>query len=283
MRLHVRHLTRIAYSESVSEEVVECRLGPLSDANQRWERFELRIRPSGHLRPYEDGFGNAGYLATLVEPHDAIELIAQSDVETMLSNPFVPPPAPPRPITCQETYDYLTASSLIPANRELNRLADGFRPDGVDDAFASAHALSQEVHATLAYTPNATTTTSTVTEVLERRAGVCQDFAHVLIGLCRAVGIPARYVSGYVLSHNPAAVNPGTGEDTPTTSHAWVEAYSPTHGWRGFDPANNILADEHHVKIAVGRDYSDVPPTRGTFRGRAEQVLSVEVTVTSRG
>jgi transglutaminase-like putative cysteine protease len=283
VRLRIRHLTRIAYSDPVTEEVVECRVGPLSDADQRWDHFELRVRPSGHLRGYVDGFGNAGHLATLVQPHDSIELIAQSDVETLLTNPFQPPSMPPRLLTRQETYDYLTPSSLVPEHPELVRLADGFRPADVADTFDAAHALSQEVHTSLVYTPDVTTTTSTVEEVLERRAGVCQDFAHVLIGLCRAAGIPARYVSGYVLAHHPTVSNLAAGEATPTTSHAWAEAYSPTHGWRGFDPANNIVADEHHVKVAVGRDYGDVPPTRGTFRGRAEQVLTVEVTVSSMG
>ena len=122
--------------------------------------------------------------------------------------------------------------------------------------------------------PEATSTTTTVAEVLDGRAGVCQDFAHVLIGLCRSVGLPARYVSGYVLVGNgdPDSIH-------VSASHAWAEVYSPTHGWRGFDPANNIVASEQHVKMAIGRDYGDVPPTHGTFRGLAETTLDVEVSV----
>jgi len=277
VRLRVRHLTRLTYSEGVTEEVMECRLGPRSDGDQRWERFELRVHPSGHLHPYVDGFGNTSYLATLVQFHEAIELLAQSDVETLLTNPFAPPVVAPRPLSCQERYDYLLPSRLVPAHPELERLVRAEGPSDLEDTFAAVQNLSQLVHGTFTYTPDATTTTSTVEDVLACRAGVCQDFAHVLIGLCRAIGIPARYVSGYVYAGDIKST-----AEQPTTSHAWVEAYSPTHGWRGFDPANDILADEHHVKLAVGRDYGDVPPTRGTFRGQAHQDLTVEVSLTAR-
>ena len=280
MLLHLRHLTRLTYSETVTEEVMECRLGPYSDAHQRWERFELLVRPSGRLRPYADAFGNTGYLVTLMQPHDAIELETRSDVETLLPNPFEAAEAP-RPLTSQETFDYLSASRLIPVSIELEQLARETVPLPLEDTFAAAQSLSQLVHDTFAYTPNATTTSSTVADVLASRAGVCQDFAHVLIGLCRAVEIPARYVSGYVFGGDLRNGH-ANGVETPTTSHAWAEAYSSTHGWRGFDPANNILADDHHVKVAIGRDYTDVPPTRGTFRGQAEQGLAVEVEIRLR-
>jgi transglutaminase-like putative cysteine protease len=130
------------------------------------------------------------------------------------------------------------------------------------------------VHQRLEYRPDVTDTETTVPEVLTHTSGVCQDFAHVLIGLCRAIGVPARYVSGYILV--------GAGRDAPKrgadASHAWVEAFTPTHGWRGLDPTNDLMASDHHVKMAVGRDYHDVPPTRGTFRGVAHETLDVAVT-----
>ena len=122
-----------------------------------------------------------------------------------------------------------------------------------------------------------TTVETSVREVLTHASGVCQDLAHVLIGLCRAIGIPARYVSGYIMaSHDVGAPTRGAA-----ASHAWAEAFTPTHGWRGFDPTNDLMASEHHVKMAVGRDYHDVPPTRGTFRGLAAEELSVAVTTRS--
>jgi transglutaminase-like putative cysteine protease len=163
---------------------------------------------------------------------------------------------------------------LVPAEPRLAELAEPHRPKNPDDAFTAAQALSELIHNEFAYTPDATSTTTTVAEVLDGRAGVCQDFAHVLIGLCRAIGLPARYVSGYVF------ISSGDADDPPVSaSHAWAEVYSPTHGWRGFDAANNVIASEQHVKMAIGRDYGDVPPTHGTFRGRAETNMEVEVSV----
>ncbi len=153
-------------------------------------------------------------------------------------------------------------------------MAEPHRPKTPEDAFAAAQALSQLVHTEFTYRPDATSTTTTVAEVLDGQVGVCQDFAHVLIGLCRAVGLPARYVSGYVLAAASTTEIPPAG-----ASHAWAEVHSPTHGWRGFDPANNLLASEQHVKMAIGRDYGDVPPTRGTFRGAADSSITVEVAV----
>jgi transglutaminase-like putative cysteine protease len=123
------------------------------------------------------------------------------------------------------------------------------------------------------YVTEVTGVGTTVPEILAHKTGVCQDFAHVLIALCRALAIPARYVSGYIVRDaTSAAPTRGAG-----ASHAWVEAFTPTHGWRGFDPTNDLVASEHHVKMAVGRDYRDVPPTQGTFRGIAEETLGVEV------
>jgi transglutaminase-like putative cysteine protease len=269
----VIHTTRLSYSEPVTEEVMECRLGPLTDEDQRWERFELRVRPSGRIHSFVDAFGNPSYLVTLAAPHEHIELTTESQVTTLLADPFALPSAPPRPLVPLEHHDYLAFSRFISREPGLVELAEPYRSAAEDDAFAAAHALSELVHREFAYIPDSTSTTTTVADVLAGRAGVCQDFAHVLIGLCRVVGLPARYVSGYVRSHYD-------GEERPSAaSHAWAEVYTPMHGWRGFDPANNLLASEHHVKMAVGRDYGDVPPTRGTFRGAATTSLTVEVAV----
>jgi transglutaminase-like putative cysteine protease len=116
-----------------------------------------------------------------------------------------------------------------------------------------------------------------VAQIVKDRQGVCQDFAHLLIGLCRAIDIPARYTSGYiVVNGNTESSAPTRGSDA---SHAWVEAFTPTHGWRGFDPTNNLVANDRYVKIAIGRDYHDVPPTRGTYQGGGTERLTVAVTV----
>jgi len=131
--------------------------------------------------------------------------------------------------------------------------------------------LMHLVNGRLEYVPGVTTVETTVVDVLGEPRGVCQDFAHLLIGLCRSVAIPARYVSGYIVA-DAGGPRRGTG-----ASHAWVEAFTPTHGWRGFDPTNDLVASAYHVKLAIGRDYSDIPPHRGSFRGPAQEVLSVAV------
>jgi transglutaminase-like putative cysteine protease len=275
MRLGVIHVTQLSYSEPVTEEVMECRLGPLSDEAQRWERFDLRMKPNGRIHSYVDAFGNPGYLLTLATPHEQIEIITESQVSTLLVDPFALPPVPPLPLAPLERHDYLQFSALVSREPELVEMAEPYRELADSDAFAAAQALSELVHRELAYTPDVTTTTTTVADVLDSRAGVCQDFAHVLIGLCRVVGLPARYVSGYVRTSDE------NQERAAAASHAWAEIYTPTHGWRGFDPANNLLASEAHIKMAIGRDYGDIPPTRGTFRGVASSTISVKVSVRS--
>src|SRR5581483_10775151 len=116
-----------------------------------------------------------------------------------------------------------------------------------------------------------TDVTTSVSDVLEGRRGVCQDFAHVLIGLCRALGLPARYVSGYILTGDQSS-DPTRGSDA---SHAWAEVFTQSHGWRGFDATNNLVVNDRYVKIAIGRDYHDIPPTRGTYHGAQPGKLSV--------
>jgi transglutaminase-like putative cysteine protease len=121
-----------------------------------------------------------------------------------------------------------------------------------------------------------TDVTTSIEQIVAGRQGVCQDFAHLLLGMCRAIGIPSRYASGYIVERDQSGA--GTPSRGVGASHAWVEAFTPTHGWRGFDPTNNLVANDYYVKIAVGRDYSDVPPTRGTYHGGPDEHLSVAVT-----
>jgi transglutaminase-like putative cysteine protease len=255
----------------VVEGVTEARLGPRSDADQHWLGFDLRTSPAAYVNQLVDGFGNTTHLITLAAPHRHLEIVAHSTVETLLEDPFRMPSTPIAELTVRERADYLGASPLVPVNADLEFLAAPSRPRTTADTFDSVKALTEFVFREFEYSAQATTVATTVHEVLERRRGVCQDFAQVLIGLCRSVGVAARYVSGYIVV-DPARATRGT-----EASHAWVEAFTPTHGWRGFDPTNNLLASEHHIKMAIGRDYRDVAPTRGTYRGRAVESLSVRV------
>ncbi|HEX2171208.1 MAG TPA: transglutaminase family protein [Dehalococcoidia bacterium] len=292
MRIAISHKTRLEYSADVVEGVMDARLGPLSDYHQRWERYDLRVRPTASVRRYTDGFGNTSHQITIPRPHRFVEVVSGGEVETFLVDPFALPKVRPRPLSPAERADYLNPSPLVARHPELDRIASPFRPNDPGGAFDAVQRLMKLIYDTFEYKQNVTSVTTLVPEVLACRTGVCQDFAHVLIGLCRAIGIPARYVSGYIVVSTQSqsqslgdmsqsqSQGPGRGGGA---SHAWIEAYTPTHGWRGFDPTNNLVASLNHVKMAIGRDYSDVPPTRGSFRGSAEERLDVAVTAEQIG
>jgi transglutaminase-like putative cysteine protease len=292
VRVAVTHTTRLTYGVHVVEGVMDVRLGPRSDADQRWQEYDLRATPNAAIRRYYDGFGNASHLVTIARPHDEVELVSRGVVDTLLVDPFQLPVSPPAPLGPSELADYLSPSEIVPLDPWLKALAGPFRPSTPEGTLEAVQGLTSLVFRTLQYEQHVTTVATTVPEVLKGGAGVCQDFAHVLLGLCRAVNIPARYVSGYIVARAggpaqsqtlgsmsqsqllPGPVGPSRGAGA---SHAWVEAYTPTHGWRGFDPTNDLLASTHHVKMGIGRDYADVPPTRGTFRGLAQEQLAVDV------
>jgi len=274
MKVRLEHITRLDYSTDVIEGVMDVRLGPLSDADQRWDVFTINVSPSGSVRRYTDGFGNRAHLITVAKPHRMLEVVTRCDVVTSLADPFSAPSQRPRPLTPSEIADYLQPSALVPVSHELAALAEPFRPDALDGLFETVRQLSKFIHDEFKYTRHVTTVATTVHDVLQQRSGVCQDFAHLLIGLCRSIGIPARYVSGYTVSAGGGA---GTPMADTEASHAWAEAYTPSHGWRGFDPTNDLVASTAHIKMAIGRDYADVPPTRGTFRGQADERLTVSV------
>lgn len=271
MKVRVAHITRFEYDTDVVESVIDVRLGPRSDADQRWGRFKIDVDPAGAVRRYVDGLGNTAFLVTLARPHAHVELRTSGEIETLLADPFAAPAQLPDPLGPRALADFLDPSPLVPALPELEKLAAPERPTSADDTFAAAQRLMHLVNKRLEYVPGVTTVETTVVDVLGEPRGVCQDFAHLLLGLCRSVGIPARYVSGYIVA-DAGGPRRGTG-----ASHAWVEAFTPTHGWRGFDPTNDLVASAYHVKLAIARDYSDIPPHRGSFRGNAHEVLSVEV------
>jgi transglutaminase-like putative cysteine protease len=143
-----------------------------------------------------------------------------------------------------------------------------------DDPLTVLRDLNSAINSAFEYTPNSTRVDSPIDEALRMRKGVCQDYAHIMITLARQLNIPCRYVSGYLYQHSRGAER-STGEAT----HAWVEAYLPGLGWIGFDPTNNTTTDERHIRVAIGRDYADVPPTRGVYRGKAESELAVTVRI----
>jgi transglutaminase-like putative cysteine protease len=310
MRVRIQHTTRLDYNADVAEGVTDARLGPRSDAHQRWGRFVLRIDPPAAVRRYTDGFQNEAHLITVGRAHRSLQIVAEGEVFTGLADPFRLPARAPAPLPPGDLVDYCSPSALVQWDESVTAVAAPFAPRDPSGTFEAVQGLMDEVYTTFVYKPDVTTVSTTVLDVMDHKSGVCQDFAHVLLALCRSIGIPARYVSGYTVSRGNSrrqgqsqtqrggpgpgrsrsqsqaqsqsqSASPPGAADVPRrgqgASHAWIEAFTPTHGWRGFDPTNNLVASEHHVKIAVGRDYRDVPPTRGTFRGEAEETLSVHV------
>jgi transglutaminase-like putative cysteine protease len=172
-----------------------------------------------------------------------------------------------------DVWPYLRLRGPVDSSAGVDQLARRFL-DHSGEPLEQLLALMQAIHADFEYKQAATTVSSTVSDVLRLKQGVCHDFAHLMIAVCRSLGLPARYVSGYVMNSDDRETRGGGA------SHAWCEVWVPGMGWRGFDPTNNVLAAESHAKIALGRDYTDVPPTRGVHRGFAEE--QVEVTVTTR-
>ncbi|HWA31207.1 MAG TPA: transglutaminase family protein, partial [Rhizomicrobium sp.] len=174
-----------------------------------------------------------------------------------------------------EQYDLLEPSKFA----DITPALAGFmaergleRPQG--DVLSALRHLNKTIHDSFDYEIGITDAYSPIDEALSAKRGVCQDFAHIMIAIARSWGIPARYVSGYL--HHRKKGEDRSGDDA---THAWVEAFLPSLGWIGFDPTNDILAGERHIRVAVGRDYADVPPTRGTYKGGADSELAISVSV----
>jgi transglutaminase-like putative cysteine protease len=172
--------------------------------------------------------------------------------------------------------DCLDPSPLVPRVAVVEKMAAPYRSIDNVNAFDAIQRMAELIYRDFTYQTGVTDVTTSIEEIVAGRQGVCQDFTHLLLGMCRAIGVPARYASGYIVERGHSGANaPSRGVGA---SHAWVEAFTPTHGWRGFDPTNNLVANEFYVKIALGRDYSDVPPTRGTYHGGPGENLTVAVT-----
>lgn len=279
MKLHTLHRTSYRYASPVRESFNEARLRPATDGRQLCHRFDLRITPEARTSSYTDFYENWVHLFEIDAPHAELVVDATALVTTP-DSPALPADATPAPLAdvarCllqDRCYDFLPESNYVevtPATLALARTAAG----GTTDAWQAAQAIMRHIHAEYHYRPASTNVHTHMREVIRARHGVCQDFAHVMIGFCRALGIPARYVCGY-LYNGPRDQLKGA-----QASHAWVEVFIDGAGWCGLDPTNATLAASRHVKVAVGRDHADVSPLKGTYRGTDRHQMTVEVLVT---
>jgi transglutaminase-like putative cysteine protease len=277
LRLTLRHLTRFLYDGPVQDSFNDVRLCPVNDPLQRCESFDLRLDPVVAVHTYHDFYLNRVDHFDLHHPHDWLEVEARSVVETRPDprGPVVgdyPPSLLDDPNVPENYFDFLADSHFVTLDAEVWREAIDVLPGGVTDLWRDSLSLARHLYRSFTYMPSATHAGTRVSEVLRTRRGVCQDFAHVLLALCRTQGIPARYVSGYFYDESRPP-------DQPEASHAWVEVFLPGYGWKGIDPTHDRLADTRYVKLAVGRDYADIRPVNGSYRGRGTRQLTVEVEV----
>jgi transglutaminase-like putative cysteine protease len=276
MLLRVVHRTTFRYAGEARDSFNEVRLCPITDRTQVCKRFNLKTDPEAPVRQYEDFYGNLVHYFDVSGGHDRLVVEADSVVETLPADADAVPEVPSSALSNSTERDMLAeffnASPYVPLEVELWRFAQDALADGRGDIWNDVRRLGRHVHRNFSYRPKTTGVHTRATDALALRQGVCQDFAHVLLGLGRSVGLAVRYVSGYFL--NPHR-RPGESE----ASHAWIEAYVPGRGWIGYDPTHDRPADERYVKIATGRDYSDIRPISGTYRGATTSELKVVVRV----
>ncbi len=282
MLLEVRHVTQYHYAETVRESVMELWMQPQKGTRQRLVSFELELDPPAQLFSYADAFGNAVYHFDVPQPHDRLSIIARSAVETQ--------PAAPLPDSLDmgewdrlksdfvrgENFDFLRHHGFAVETEALTAFVaeHGVEQLRARDPLSALRELSTIIYGAFAYESGVTDAESAIDVSLAAKKGVCQDFAHIMIAICRSWGVPARYVSGYLFTDRKA----GDRSD-PDATHAWVEVFLPSTRWIGLDPTNNVMAGERHIAAAVGRDYNDVPPSRGVYKGEAESQLAVGVSV----
>ena len=280
----IRHVTRYRYSRPVWQSIMEVRMHPRTDLTQRCFTFQLSVNPKARIFTYADYLGNQVHHFDLPAHHRALTIVADSLVN-------LDPPEPLPSALPHETWDEL--QRLISDNDYWPMLMPSHfaRPSPQLEAFARDMGIADRqgrdpltllsdvaaaIHDAFEYEKKSTAVNSPIEVSLGSRQGVCQDFSHIMIAVVRNLGIPCRYVSGYLyhdeLHHDRSADG---------ATHAWVEALLPGFGWVGFDPTNGVVAGGRHIRTAVGRDYADVPPTIGTMKGRADTELQVRVRVAS--
>jgi len=277
MHLRILHRTTFNYAGKAQDSFNEVRLRPVDDATQTCRSFNLNLDPVAAPQEYSDFYGNTIHYFDIAEAHNKLVVEVQSLVETvpLAKRPPVPSVTSSDLKNSSEREmlaEFYTSSPYVPLEVDLWREAQDALAEGRGDIWNDVRRLGGHIYRTFAYKPKTTGVSTRANDALKLRMGVCQDFAHVHLGLCRSLGIPARYVSGYFFNttRRPREIE---------ASHAWIEAYVPGYGWAAFDPTHDRVADDRYVKIATGRDYADIRPINGTYRGAPTRSLKVEVRV----
>jgi transglutaminase-like putative cysteine protease len=279
MRIDIRYVSSFTYDTEVADSHNTLRACPTTDARQRLVAYHVEVDPAADVVTTFDYWGTRVDSFGVNAPHTRLTVAATSTVETLDS------PAPddsPHDGRISAMWSEFTSPSQ---HVRWDGAVEEFAQDAVSGAAAAparALALMKAVGAHMTYTHGATEIGTSVAEVLANGKGVCQDYSHLMIAAARCVGIPARYVSGYLYSKDSTKGTVPQEEEIDVKTHAWVEIEIPGHGWWGLDPTNQLVVGERHVKIGHGRDYEDVTPLRGVFHGRGSDTgLDVSVKMSS--
>jgi transglutaminase-like putative cysteine protease len=271
MLLEIEHRLSLAYDAWIRESFLELRMQPRSDARQTLHSFVLAVGPPSKIFRYRDWTETVVHHFTIANFHERIEVVARSQVETRPAGTPLEGVGDPMPLAAVpwEVVDFLQVGGPVTVSEALRAFADGVDTPSGASLGAQVEAVAAAIRRGFTYRKEVTRYDSTTDEFLRLRAGVCQDFTHLMLGLLRLRGIPCRYVSGYLHVDRESA--------EASQSHAWVEFFSPSAGWIPFDPTHHRAVDERYVVVGRGRHYDDVPPNRGIFRGNARESLRAEV------
>ena len=271
MLLSIHHKTELTYAEPITESVMELRMMPRSDSRQTLRSFELAVGPEAPVFQHLDWQGNRAHHFSIVDVHDKVVILAASTVETHIDKLRLDEIADTLPLAGlgHRYEDLLLFHGPVQRDVRLSRFAESLGLFAERRASMVMAQVTARLRELITYKKGVTSSSTTVSDVLDLGQGVCQDYAHVSLSLLRMLGVPSRYVSGYLFRPSSAELE----------THAWVECFLPSVGWLGIDPTHGELAGQSHVAVAVGRSYADVPPNRGVYRGGAEEKIRVSVSI----
>jgi transglutaminase-like putative cysteine protease len=270
MFLFIKHLTALSYSAPIAETVMELRMTPRNSAHQVLRGQRIDVSPHALSFEHSDWLGNKVHQFSILPGHQRVYILARSAVQT---HPRVPETADlTEPVQASSDYrvlDFMRFSPLVTDCEALSALSERLQLADCSTIGAVLERIQTGLRDHISYEKGITTSATALPAVLAHGRGVCQDLAHVALGLCRRLGLPARYVSGYFYAKSGSELE----------SHAWCEAYVGAMGWVPFDPTHKQVGSARHVAVAMGRDFSDVPPNRGVYRGDASETLTVRVSM----
>jgi len=283
MLFEILHQTDYRYSQAVSEAYIEARLSPPTLPSQEILFHSLDFQPEAGVSTYTDYFGNEVAFYSMTLRHEKLSIANRIVVRTEA----VPLPEEALAVTIAEArqlvssklpdvFDYVQPTSVVPTGGPSTEWARRLLPS--DATLGKAlEALNSAIYTKFRYDPNATENWTPLATVWKQKAGVCQDFAHIMLSVLRTAGIPSRYVCGYIETDAPKNADGTPGLVGSIATHAWVEALIPGSHWVALDPTNNQWCGQRHVAMSFGRDFSEAAPVRGTFKGSGEQRMQIKV------